>query len=204
MVTPMESSQWRAVASPWAWNARRRGWVLDNRGGSVVLRAEVCEYGTHMRGRSQGIRVHGECDSPAKRIEDVPDHSALRAQVTRTRMPCGRKPSIPMRAELASSARRRSRRQTSSTSSVSQMCTELASAEQAHVSANRSTAARRAVVVCEQDCRHWGSKQKCRPEFLEVACTGGAEQPCSDSGTEIEARRATPGALWRGLRTLAF
>lgn len=37
MVRTMESSQWRAVAVPWAWKARRMGCEVSSRGGSVVL-----------------------------------------------------------------------------------------------------------------------------------------------------------------------
>lgn len=37
IVTTIESNQWRAVADPCAWNARRMGWEVESRGGSVVL-----------------------------------------------------------------------------------------------------------------------------------------------------------------------
>jgi hypothetical protein len=41
IVSTMESSQCRAVAVPWAWNARRMGCEVDSRGGSVVLEIAV-------------------------------------------------------------------------------------------------------------------------------------------------------------------
>ena len=80
MVTKMESSQWRAVAVPWAWNARRMGCDVDRRGGSVVLRDGHLAW--HGLGRVcttwMGWMGDAGYYSPTQRIEEIPDHSGSR------------------------------------------------------------------------------------------------------------------------------
>jgi len=61
MVRTMESSQCRAVAVPWAWNARRRGCEGASRGGSVVLWSQAQRVpGLCLGGGGVEVEIAGE------------------------------------------------------------------------------------------------------------------------------------------------
>lgn len=93
MVRKMDRSQWRAVAVPWASNARRMGCEVDSRGGSVVLPSGGLSMASPGRSGGGGREREeaeeeaeeeqegggGRANSPTQRIEKIPDHSGSRS-----------------------------------------------------------------------------------------------------------------------------